>query len=133
MNLYTQKKRWKIWLFVSAVIAFVAILYYSNLLLNDIASEERKKVTLWAEAVKHKAELVNSTTEFFDEIRIEEAKRCAADFISQMAFVSPTYKSADQTEKREKNPIKIIRSCMEHVDNGEVEDIDTFEEELTEN
>lgn len=75
MNLYTQKKRWKIWLFVSAVIAFVAILYYSNLLLNDIASEERKKVTLWAEAVKHKAELVNSTTEFFDEIRIEEAKR----------------------------------------------------------
>lgn len=75
MNLYTQKKRWKFWLFVSAVIAFVAILYYSNLLLNDIASEERKKVTLWAEAVKHKAELVNSTTEFFDEIRIEEAKR----------------------------------------------------------
>lgn len=75
MNFYTQKKRWKIWLFVSAVIAFVAILYYSNLLLNDIASEERKKVTLWVEAVKHKAELVNSTTEFFDEIRIEEAKR----------------------------------------------------------
>ncbi len=65
--------------------------------------------------------------------RIEEAKRCAADFISQMAFVSPTHKSADQTEKREKNLTKIIRSCMEHVDNGEVEDIDTFEEELTEN
>ena len=75
MNLYTQKKRWKFWLFVSAVIAFVAILYYSNLLLKDIAREERTKVTLWAEAVKHKAELVNSTTEFFDEIKIEEAKR----------------------------------------------------------
>lgn len=65
--------------------------------------------------------------------RIEDAKRCAADFISQMAFVSPTFVSADQTEKREKNPINIIRSCMEHVDNGEVEDVDTFEEELTEN
>ena len=93
MNLYTQKKRWKFWLFVSAVIAFVAILYYSNLLLKDIAREERTKVTLWAEAVKHKAELVNSTTEFFDEIKIEEAKRA-----TQLAKVLRKLYEADLDE-----------------------------------
>ena len=93
MNLYTQKKRWKFWLFVSAVIAFVAILYYSNLLLKDIAREERTKVTLWAEAVKHKAELVNSTTEFLDEIKIEEAKRA-----TQLAKVLRKLYEADLDE-----------------------------------
>lgn len=77
MNIYTQKKRWKWLLFSSAVIVFVAILYYSNLLLNDIAREERQKVTLWAEAIKHKAQLVDSTTSFFNEIKIEEGKRAA--------------------------------------------------------
>ncbi len=80
-------------MFVSAVIAFVAILYYSNLLLKDIAREERTKVTLWAEAVKHKAELVNSTTEFFDEIKIEEAKRA-----TQLAKVLRKLYEADLDE-----------------------------------
>lgn len=77
MNLYAQKKRWKWLLFVSAALVFVAILYYSNLLLKDIAREERQKVTLWAEAIRHKAQLVDSTTAFFNEIKVEEGKRAA--------------------------------------------------------
>lgn len=77
MNIYSQKKRWKWLLFFSAVVVFVAILYYSNLLLKDIAREERQKVTLWAEAIKHKAQLVDSTTTFFNEIKVEEGKRAA--------------------------------------------------------
>ena len=75
MNLYTHKRRWKWLLFITAVIALAAILYYSSLLLKDIAREERSKVALWAEAVKHKAQLVNSTTEFFNEIKQDEQRR----------------------------------------------------------
>lgn len=94
MNLYTQKKRWKWLLFISAVIVFVAILYYSNLLLKDIAREERKKVTLWAEAIKHKAQLVDSTTCFFNEIKIEESRRAA-----QLAKVMQKVYSASLDEE----------------------------------
>ncbi len=75
MNLSPQKRYWKWLLFAAALVVFVAILYYSNLLLTDIANEERNKVELWANAVKHKAELVNSTNKFFDEIKKEEEKR----------------------------------------------------------
>ena len=82
MNLYTQKKRWKWLLFVSAFIVFLVILYYSNVLLGGIAREERQKVKLWAEAVTQKAQLVNYTNYFFDEVKAEEAKRA-----TQMAKV----------------------------------------------
>lgn len=75
MNLTQHKRYWKWLLFVAAMVAFVAILYYSNLLLSDIAKEERNKVELWANAVKHKAELVNSTNKFFNEIKKEEGHR----------------------------------------------------------
>ena len=69
------KRYWKWLLFGAALAAFIAILYYSNLLLGGIAQEERNKVELWANAVKHKAELVNSTNKFFNEIKREEGKR----------------------------------------------------------
>ena len=82
MNLYTQKKRWKWLLFMSAFIVFLVILYYSNVLLGGIAHEERQKVKLWAEAVTQKAQLVNYTNHFFDEVKAEEAKRA-----TQMAKV----------------------------------------------
>ena len=71
----TQKRYWTWLLFALALAAFVAILYYSSVLLKGIAQEERNKVELWAKAVKHKAELVNSTNKFFNEIKQEEGKR----------------------------------------------------------
>lgn len=77
MNLYTHKKRWKWLLFFSACIAFIVIIYYSNLLLKEIAHEERKKVNLWADAITHKAQLVNYTTHFFESIKNEEGKRAS--------------------------------------------------------
>jgi len=77
MNLYTHKKRWKWVLFFSACIAFIVIIYYSNLLLKEIAHEERKKVNLWADAITHKAQLVNYTTHFFESIKNEEGKRAS--------------------------------------------------------
>lgn len=77
MEHYSNKKRWKWLLFVSACIVFAITLYYSNILLNDIAKEERKKVSLWADAISYKAGLVAHTDFFFDNIRTEEGKRAA--------------------------------------------------------
>ncbi len=77
MELYSSKKRWKWLLFFSACIVFAITIYYSNILLNDIAKEERKKVSLWADAISYKADLVAHTDHFFDNIRTEEGKRAA--------------------------------------------------------
>lgn len=77
MKIYNNKKRWKWLLFLSACIVFVLTIYYSNILLSDIANEERKKVSLWADAISYKAELVAHTDHFFENIRMEEGKRAA--------------------------------------------------------
>lgn len=71
------QKYWKWLLFFSATIALIIVLYYSNILINEMAREERKKVSLWAEAVKHKAQLVHSTAMFFEEVKQEEGKRAS--------------------------------------------------------
>lgn len=77
MEIYNNKKRWKWLLFLSACVVFVLTIYYSNILLSDIANEERKKVNLWADAISYKAGLVAHTDHFFENIRLEEGKRAA--------------------------------------------------------
>lgn len=75
MNIHKNKGRWKFTLYFSALVAFIIIIYYSNLLITNIAKEERKRVQIWADAISYRAELVNYTEKFFERIRIEERKR----------------------------------------------------------
>jgi len=49
---YSKKQRIKLILFISAVVIGVASLLYTNVLVNALAREERKKVELWASALK---------------------------------------------------------------------------------
>ncbi len=77
MNLYSNKTKWKWGLFISAIVTFLLIIYASNLLLREIANEERKKVKMWADAITTKAELVTYTEHFFENIKKEEGKRAA--------------------------------------------------------
>jgi hypothetical protein len=50
-------------------------LWYTNRLVREIAKDERTNVRIWANAIRQKAELVNYTNRFFDQIRAEEKKR----------------------------------------------------------
>jgi len=50
LNIYTKKLRWKLLLFISAVIIGVGSLWYTSKLVRKLADEERKKGELWAEA-----------------------------------------------------------------------------------
>jgi len=52
-----------------------ASLWYTNILVDKIAKDERKKVETWAGAVQKKASLVRYTEEFFEKIKVEERKR----------------------------------------------------------
>ncbi|MBN2175175.1 MAG: HAMP domain-containing histidine kinase [Bacteroidales bacterium] len=75
MNIYTRKKRWKWILFIIAVIIVAASLWYTNILVREIAQDERNNIRIWADAIHQKAELVNYTDRFFNQIKDEERKR----------------------------------------------------------
>lgn len=75
MNIYQKKQQWKIWLSFAAVIIIAASLWYTNQLVKKIAEEERTKVKLWADAVRTKANLVESTEKLFVRLKNEERKR----------------------------------------------------------
>ena len=61
MSIYQKKQNWKIWLVAVALLIVVVSLWYTNILANKIALEERTKVKLWAEAIQKKANLVKYT------------------------------------------------------------------------
>ncbi len=75
VELYSKKKRWKIFLFISGVLIIAASLFYTNLLVNQFAQSERKNVKLWADAVHRKIRLVKYTDLFFKQLRKAERQR----------------------------------------------------------
>lgn len=75
MDIYTQKKRSKILLFILALVIIGSSIFYTNLLVNQFAKQERKNVQLWAAAVHRKASLVKYTEFFFSQLQEEERKR----------------------------------------------------------
>ncbi len=75
MSIYQRKQSWKIWLVAVALLIVVVSLWYTNILANKIALEERTKVKLWAEAIQKKANLVKYTNSLFDRLKTEERKK----------------------------------------------------------
>jgi signal transduction histidine kinase len=82
LNIYTRKKRWKILLIILAIIIISASFFYTNLIVNQFAQEERKNVQLFAAAVQRKANLVGFTESFFNQLQEQENKR--VEFLSKM-------------------------------------------------
>ena len=70
MNVYTQKIRWKFFLFVMAAVIGLTSLIYTQRLVRELKTEERKKVELWAKATKQLIELdiTESDFEFLFEV-----------------------------------------------------------------
>ena len=75
MQIYYKKKRWKWLLFGAAVLIITISLWYTNILVKEIAEDERMSISIWANAIQRKANLVNYTKKFFDQIKEEEYKR----------------------------------------------------------
>jgi signal transduction histidine kinase len=76
MKIHNKKRRY--WsLFLLATLVFIALIFYSNTLINNIRNEERRKVSVWVDAIVYKAHLVSYMEQFFKTIRLEEGKRAA--------------------------------------------------------
>ena len=75
INIYTRKQRWKAVLFITALVIIGLSMAYSNILVDNIAEEEERKVRLWANTVQEKAELVKFANDLFSKMKKEEAKK----------------------------------------------------------
>lgn len=73
LNIYQNKTRLKLFLLVTALLIALVTLWYTNHLANRIATDEEKKVKLWADAIDKKAKIVKYTNDLF--IRISEQER----------------------------------------------------------
>ncbi len=73
--LYQQKKRWKFVLFIAGIVIFVISLLFTNKLVEKISTDERQRVKVWADAIQHKARLMNYTNSFFEKVKVEERKK----------------------------------------------------------
>ena len=62
-------------LFLAAAAIVVVTLGYTQHLASIIRDEEQRKVQLWVEAVKQRAELVTYTQSLFEELGAEEKKK----------------------------------------------------------
>ncbi len=52
MSLYTQKRRWKYLLLLSAILIGAFTLWYTNGFIDELKQGERKKMEIWAEAIR---------------------------------------------------------------------------------
>jgi len=70
VNIYNKKFYWKLILLLIAIGIGVSSLWYTNVLMKKLAKEERKKIELWAEGMKHlaSAESANSDLNFVFEV-----------------------------------------------------------------
>lgn len=74
INIYHRKQRWKLWLALFAAVIVATTLWYSGNLVKNISQDERAKATLWAEAVKRRAKLMQETSQLFSMIEDDERK-----------------------------------------------------------
>lgn len=72
MNIYEKKSQWKLWLAFFAMVIIIASLWYTSIISQRIASDEKKQVKIWAEAIQERASLVESARVMFEKLASEE-------------------------------------------------------------
>lgn len=74
-DIYGKKHWWKWVLFFTFLVIVSISLWYTNSIVSKIARDEKKNITLWADAINRRAELVNYTEQFFLRMQEEERRR----------------------------------------------------------
>ncbi|MBI9034066.1 MAG: HAMP domain-containing histidine kinase [Bacteroidales bacterium] len=75
MNLYRRKLYTKLALITLAAIIITISLWYSNTLVSKIGKSERRNIETWASAIHQRAQLVETTSQFFQQLQIEERNK----------------------------------------------------------
>lgn len=75
MTTSRTKRRWKLGLLVFTIALGFVALWLINSFAQQIRKSEQEKVRLWANAIGQRAELINSTEAFFDEVSVDERRK----------------------------------------------------------
>jgi len=67
-----KTRRLNLILAIVAMVIFSLLIWYSNSLIDKIAADEQKKVSIWADAIQRKADMITYSNEFFSFIAKEE-------------------------------------------------------------
>jgi nitrogen-specific signal transduction histidine kinase len=70
MNIYQRKQRWKILLFIGAIAIGVLSLVYTNSLVKKLSEEEKRKLLLWADAIKNLQSLASDSDNLSFEFEV---------------------------------------------------------------
>lgn len=97
MNIYTKKRNWKWVLFIMAIFIIGASIFFTNILVRKIASDERQKIKTWAGAIQQRAQLISVTEDFFNKIKIEERKRVESFAIAYKKLANTSGVESDQS------------------------------------
>ncbi len=73
--IYSKKVLLKRILMVTALVIIGVSFWYSSRLVRKLSAEERKKVSLWTEAIQRRARLVNTTANLFKDLEEEERQK----------------------------------------------------------
>jgi Signal transduction histidine kinase len=63
VNIYNLKQRWKLFLFIAAVIIGAGSLWYTDVLVKEFEDKEQKKASIWADATRILLESSQSETD----------------------------------------------------------------------
>ena len=92
---YSQKTKWKLLLVLLASVIVGTSLWYSNLLVHKMETEQRIKVRLWADAIQRKASLVHYANDLFNEIGEDERRKVQIWAEATKMLASPNVPATD--------------------------------------
>jgi anti-sigma regulatory factor (Ser/Thr protein kinase) len=116
LNIYKQKQRWKLLLFIFAVIIGLTSLRYTNQLVRKMSREEHKKAEMLAEAWKQiiKAEANDPNLNFYTRVIAdnETVPVIVVDSLNNILFT----RNLDSV--KQKNPLYLVRKLQQMKDNS---------------
>jgi anti-sigma regulatory factor (Ser/Thr protein kinase) len=116
LNIYKQKQRWKLLLFIFAVIIGLTSLRYTNQLVRKMSHEERKKAEMLAEAWKQiiRAEANDPNLNFYTRVIAdnETVPVIVVDSLNNILFT----RNLDSV--KQKNPNYLVRKLQQMKDNS---------------
>lgn len=103
-------RSWRWILLGTAAIIITGSLWYTNLLVKKMKTEEERKVRIWAEAIERRVGLVNYTDDYFERLKNVERQRVTlwAEAIQQKAkLVNYTNEFFEKISNEERKRVEI--------------------------
>lgn len=97
---------WKLLLFLIAIIIGVSSLYYTNILVNKLSIEEKKKIELWAEATKQLGGTDITEKDFSFLLQVIQNNNTVPVILTDSLYNVLSYRNFDSLKASDNNYLK---------------------------